>query len=100
FVQRPEAPLQVLLVGHLDTVFAEDHPFQTVREIEGGRLNGPGVADLKGGLIVMHAALVAIENSPWRDQIGWRVLLNPDEEIGSPGSAPLLVAAAKQADAG
>lgn len=100
FVQRPNAPMQLLLVGHLDTVFAEDHPFQTVRELDGNRLNGPGVADLKGGLIVMHAALTAIENSPWRDAIGWRVLLNPDEEIGSPGSAPLLAQAAQQADAG
>src|SRR5699024_10097808 len=100
FVQRPEAPVQVLLVGHLDTVFAPDHPFQSVREIEGNRLNGPGVADLKGGLIVMHAALEAIEQSPWRDAIGWRVLLNPDEEIGSPGSAPLLAEAAQHADAG
>lgn len=100
FVQRPAAPVQLLLVGHLDTVFAADHPFQRVREIDGRRLNGPGVADLKGGLIVMHAALAAIENSPWREQIGWRVLLNPDEEIGSPGSAPLLAAAAQQADAG
>lgn len=100
FVQRPEAPVQLLLVGHLDTVFAVDHPFQSVREIEGNRLNGPGVADLKGGLIVMHTALTAIEQSPWRDDIGWNVLLNPDEEIGSPGSAQLLADAAPHADAG
>lgn len=100
FSQRPQAPVQVLLVGHLDTVFAVDHPFQSVREIAGNRLNGPGVADLKGGLIVMHTALAALENSPWREHIGWRVILNPDEEIGSPGSAPLLIQAAQQANAG
>jgi len=100
FSRRPHAPLQVLLVGHLDTVFAVDHPFQKVREIAGNRLNGPGVADLKGGLVVMHTALAALEASPWRDHIGWQVILNPDEEIGSPGSAPLLAEAAQKADVG
>jgi len=100
FTQRPQAPVQVLLVGHLDTVFAADHPFQHVREIDGNRLNGPGVADLKGGLVVMHTALTALEHSPWRDRIGWQVVLNPDEEIGSPGSADLLTRAASGAHAG
>lgn len=100
FSRRAHAPVQVLLVGHLDTVFGADHPFQQVREAPGNRLNGPGVADLKGGLIVMHTALAAIENSPWRDRIGWQVVLNPDEEIGSPGSAPLLAEAADRAHAG
>lgn len=100
FTQRPQAPVQVLLAGHLDTVFAEDHAFQHVRELPDNCLNGPGVADLKGGLIVMYTALAAIENSPWRERIGWQVVLNPDEEIGSPGSAPLLAEAAQQAQAG
>src|SRR5699024_5731347 len=100
FSRRPHAPLQVLLVGHLDTVFAVDHPFQKVREIAGNRLNGPGVADLKGGLVVMHTALAALEASPWRDHIGWQVILHPDEEIGSPGTAPLLAEAAQKADVG
>jgi glutamate carboxypeptidase len=92
--QRPDAPLQVFLGGHLDTVFAADHPFQQVREDADDSLHGPGVADLKGGLLVMWAALAAVECSPWRDRIGWEVLLNPDEEIGSAGSAPLLREAA------
>src|SRR5699024_2502559 len=100
FRERPQAPMQVLLVGHLDTVFAADHPFQQVRAIAGKRLNGPGVADLKGGLIVLLTALAAFEDSPWRAQLGWQVVLNPDEEIGSPGSAPLLVEAAQRAQAG
>lgn len=100
FTQRPQAPVQVLLAGHLDTVFAVDHPFQQVRQLSDNCLNGPGVADLKGGLIVMHAALAALEQSPLRDRIGWQVVLNPDEEIGSPGSAPILAAAAQQAQAG
>ncbi|MEC9365367.1 MAG: hydrolase [Pseudomonadota bacterium] len=92
--QRPDAPLQVFLGGHLDTVFGPDHPFQKTRPDGDDGLHGPGVADLKGGLLVMWAALAALERSPWRERIGWEVLLNPDEEIGSAGSDPLLRAAA------
>lgn len=92
---RPAAPLQLFFCGHLDTVFAADHPFQTPRLIDADTLNGPGVADLKGGLLVLFQALLALERSPWRERIGWTVLLNPDEEIGSVSSAPLLAEAAK-----
>lgn len=94
--QRPEAPLRVFLCGHMDTVFAADSPFQSVRDSAPDVLHGPGVADLKGGLLVMWAALSALEQSPYRDRIGWEVLFNPDEEVGSPGSAPLLVEAAQR----
>lgn len=92
---RPEAPLQVFFCGHLDTVFAADHPFQAVHEVDADTLNGPGVADLKGGFLVLLQALLALERSPWKERIGWTVLMNPDEEIGSVSSAPLLVEAAK-----
>ncbi len=92
---RPEAPLQIFFCGHLDTVFAVDHAFQAVREIDADTLNGPGVADLKGGLLVLLQALSALERSPWKEKIGWTVLMNPDEEIGSVSSAPLLAEAAK-----
>ncbi len=91
---RPTAPLQIFLGGHLDTVFAADHPFQQARQDGDDSLHGPGVADLKGGLMVMWAALAALERSPHRERIGWEVLLNPDEEIGSRGSDPLLREAA------
>jgi glutamate carboxypeptidase len=93
-IKRPEAPLKVFLCGHLDTVFGFDHPFQTARADGDDRLIGPGVADLKGGLLVMYMVLAALEQSPQRERIGWEVLFNPDEEIGSQGSAPLLAQAA------
>lgn len=93
---RPDAPLQVFLGGHLDTVFGADHPFQAVTELSQDRLVGPGVADLKGGLMVMWAALSALEQSEHRERIGWELLFNPDEEVGSPGSAPLLAEAARR----
>jgi glutamate carboxypeptidase len=91
--KRIDAPLRVFLCGHLDTVFGADHPFQSARA-EDGRLFGPGVADLKGGLLVLWLALSALERSPHRERVGWEVLFNPDEEIGSQGSGPLLAEAA------
>ncbi len=92
--KRSEAPLRVFLCGHLDTVFAPDHPFRQAQQSGSDTLHGPGVADLKGGLLVMWLALMLLEQSPHRERIGWEVLMNPDEEIGSIGSAPLLTEAA------
>ena len=88
--KRPEADRRVLLCIHMDTVYGVDHSFQSCRWLEDGNLNGPGVADAKGGLVVMLEALRAVESSPWASSIGWDVLINPDEEIGSPGSLPLI----------
>ena len=87
---RPDAPVQVVLTGHYDTVFPADSAFQTVTTRADGALNGPGIADMKGGISVMLAALEAFETHPDRERVGWTVLLSPDEEIGSPASAPLL----------
>jgi glutamate carboxypeptidase len=87
---RPLAPIQVVLTGHYDTVFPAESGFQTVSTRPDGALNGPGIADMKGGISVMLAALEAFETHPDREQVGWTVLLSPDEEIGSPASAPLL----------
>jgi glutamate carboxypeptidase len=63
---RPDAPVQLLLTGHMDTVFAADHPFQALSWLEDGVLGGPGVADMKGGIAVMLAALQAVETIRWR----------------------------------
>jgi glutamate carboxypeptidase len=93
--RRPEAPIQILLVGHIDTVYGVDHAFQQSTRLDANTLNGPGVADLKGGLAIMLHALMTLERSPWAQNLGWQVLLNPDEEIGSIASDPLLKAAAK-----
>ncbi len=93
---RPEAPVQLLFTGHMDTVFGADHPFQQVAWIEQDRiLGGPGVADMKGGLAIMLAALKAVEASPLASQIGYEVVINSDEEVGSPGSAALIARAAR-----
>lgn len=86
---RPDAPIQVALTGHYDTVFPAAHAFQAPWR-EGEILRGPGVADMKGGIAVMLAALRAFEALPGEKHVGYEVLLSPDEEIGSMGSAPLL----------
>jgi glutamate carboxypeptidase len=87
---RPEAPIQLLLTGHMDTVFAVDHPFQDLKWLEDGILNGPGVADMKGGISVMLAALLAAENSEAFHRVGYQVMINSDEETGSASSAELI----------
>ena len=90
---RPDAPLQMLFTGHMDTVFAADHPFQKMKWLEPGVLNGPGVADMKGGIAVMLGALKAVEASG--TGFGYEVIINSDEEVGSPSSAALIARAAK-----
>ncbi len=96
-VKRPQAPVRVLLTGHMDTVFGADHPFQSERFLDDDTLNAPGAADMKGGLLVMLNALKAVERSPLAERIGYEVLINADEEIGSIGSAHMLTEAAKRA---
>ena len=92
---RPTAPLQLLFTGHMDTVYAADHAFQRTKWLEDGVLNGPGVADMKGGIAVMLAALKAVEKSKVADRFGYEVVINSDEEVGSLGSAALLTQAAQ-----
>lgn len=99
-VCRPDAPVRVLLTGHMDTVFAVDHGFQACRWIDVDTLNGPGTADMKGGIAVMLAALTAFEASPFADRLGWEVVINSDEEVSSPGSAALLGEAARRCHLG
>ena len=123
FRKRPEAPLRVLLGIHYDVVYgeagaasgentvspagenaappgghaggqadaAQAHP---LIQLEGDILRASGACDAKGGIAILLHALAAFEASPWADRVGWEILLNPDEELGSPGSLPLLQEAA------
>jgi len=92
---RPDAPVQLLFTGHMDTVFGADHEFQQTRWLEDGVLNGPGVADMKGGIAVMLAALKAVEQNQLASRIGYEIVINSDEEVGSPASAALLARSAR-----
>jgi glutamate carboxypeptidase len=98
--KRAEAKVRVLLNIHADTVYPSDSPFQHVRDVDANTLNGPGVVDAKGGIVILLAALEAFEQMPIAQRIGWEVIINSDEEIGSPGSNALLDAAAKRNDVG
>ena len=91
---RPEAPVQLLFTGHMDTVFGADHAFQQTQWLDDEVLNGPGVADMKGGIAVMLAALKAVEASG-ANHLGYEIVINSDEEVGSLGSAPLISQAAR-----
>ena len=93
---RPEAPRQVLLCGHYDTVYGAGHSFQHCEPGNDQTLRGPGVADMKGGLVVMLAALSAYLAAAPSDALGFEVLLTPDEETGSFGSAGLLAESARR----
>lgn len=90
----------LLFVGHFDTVF----PAGTVAErpftIDGDRATGPGVYDMKGGLVVLLAALSALKeaNAKVWNEVNLTVIFNSDEEILSPTSSPLIEAEAKKAD--
>ena len=97
---RPEAPVQIVLTGHYDTVFSKDFHFQTPKRVDSDTLNGPGTADMKAGLLVMLTALETFERTSLAKNIGYNILMSPDEEIGSPGSAPLLATLGKQSHIG
>ena len=78
----------VLLIGHMDTVFdpgtAAERPFRT----DGGRAFGPGVTDMKAGLLAGIHAIAALREAGARPSITF--VANPDEEIGSPFSTPVI----------
>jgi glutamate carboxypeptidase len=100
---RRNAPTRVLLAGHYDTVFGPQDSFQDVTRDGSDLLRGPGVADMKGGLVVLLTALSAFEaHAPAavRERLGWEVFLNPDEEIGSPFSRAEFAACARRNDLG
>jgi glutamate carboxypeptidase len=92
---RPEADRRLLLIGHMDTVYPVDHPFQSTTWRDDGALVGPGVTDMKGGLAVMLAALKAVERTPAAAAIGYDVLIVSDEETGSHASAALTAELAR-----
>lgn len=97
--KRPQAPIQILLGGHFDTVYPPSSPFQKIEKKE-GLWKGPGIADMKGGLAILLTALEAFERIPFAKALGWKIILNSDEEIGSTASTPAFQFLASQCQAG
>jgi glutamate carboxypeptidase len=87
---------RLLLIGHMDTVFdpgtAAERPFR----IEGDRAYGPGVTDMKAGLLAGLHATAALHEAGVRPAITF--VANPDEEIGSPFSTPHIRALVREHD--
>ena len=97
---RPDAPVQLVLTGHYDTVFPENSHFKKPVRLDDDTINGPGTADMKAGLMVMLTALETLERSDNAGNIGYSVLISPDEEIGSPGSSAILAELGKRSHVG
>lgn len=85
---RVDAP-KLLILGHFDTVYDSTSPFQSYQEM-GGWLGGPGVGDMKGGLVVAQAAMDALNHVGKLGDFDWLCLHNADEEVQSPTSRDLI----------
>lgn len=93
---RKGAPVQVLFSGHMDTVYGPEHPFQRLTRLPGGKLHGPGVADMKGGLFIMIESVRRFLAEDKLGTLGGEILINADEETGSVGSHEILEDAARR----
>lgn len=90
---------RVLLIGHMDTVFPEGEVARRPFKIADGRAYGPGVMDMKSGLLVGLYALRLLHAAGEAPFATLTFLCNSDEEVGSPESGPLVRELAREADA-
>ena len=88
---------RLLLIGHMDTVFEQGTAAQRPFRVDGERATGPGVSDMKGGLLAGLHALAALHAIDRRPSVTF--VANPDEEIGSPFSTPHIRRLAGEHDA-
>lgn len=99
--EREGGAPHVLLIGHLDTVFEPDSPFQEYARVDESTAAGPGIIDMKGGNVIIIQALKALESAGALDDLHVTVVLHGDEEkSGRPISAARrdIIAAAEAAD--
>src|SRR5579859_1909187 len=88
---------RALLIGHMDTVFPDGEAKRRPFHISGAYAYGPGVMDMKSGLLTgLYAVKALSSDSPWAELV---FLCNSDEEIGSPSSHDLVERLAREADA-
>ena len=79
---------KIILIGHLDTVFEKDHPFQTFKR-EGDKAYGPGVADMKSGDVSILYIMKALDHIGVLEKMNLTIVLTGDEE--KLGASPAIV---------
>lgn len=94
--QKNKDKKDLLITGHMDTVFPKDTNFNWYRA-DADKVYGPGVIDMKGGLVVTIFAIKALAAQGLLTELPIVLLFNSDEEIGSPSSTPLIRELAKNA---
>jgi glutamate carboxypeptidase len=95
--ERTGTGRRVLLIGHLDTVFEIDSPFQRWQRVNDSTARGPGSTDMKGGDVIMLFALKALKATGQLDRMSLTIVLTGDEE--DPGE-PIALARKSLIDAG
>ncbi len=88
----------VLLIGHMDTVFPEGTAASRPFRVEDDRAYGPGIADMKNGLLAGFYAVQCLQKAGLQTFESLTYVCNPDEEIGSPFSGPVIRQHAETAD--
>ena len=92
---------KILMIGHLDTVFTKDDPFQRFKPLGNNKVAGPGITDMKGGDVIIVSVLRALKTLGLLENMSVTVVMTGDEESsGKPLSASkkALIDAAKWAD--
>jgi glutamate carboxypeptidase len=92
--------LRLVLVGHVDTVYSQGAVATRPFQIQEGLASGPGVIDMKSGVLMGIYALQALVEANFEEYSELFVVFNNDEEVGSPGSAVLLREISRQVDVG
>lgn len=87
---------KLLLIGHLDTVFEEDSPFQRFERVGADSARGPGIIDMKGGNVIILLAMQALQEAGVLDDLQIRVVFTGDEEDAG---RPIALARAALTDA-
>ncbi|MBV1909015.1 MAG: M20/M25/M40 family metallo-hydrolase [Kangiellaceae bacterium] len=88
---------KILMIGHLDTVFAENSAFQSYKTLDDYTVSGPGITDMKGGNVIIISVLQALKDVGVLDNLQIKVLLMGDEEKRG---APYSIATKELVEAG
>lgn len=88
----------IMLQGHMDTVYERGILQSQPIKQDGNRLYGPGIADDKGGIAVILHSIKILNDALWKDYGTLTVLIDPDEEVGSIGSGETIATLAAQHD--